>query len=326
MSATNEGGSCTMCKVEQGLNPFAQEELYCPSKVVNLLQNWKLKWRLYVRTSCQFGSQAAALSDEALLLIISNKDFFGGPPCFSFACEPYFLALSEFNCGGPLCSRRNLRLYGPRTDRDPCYFKATENLLHRHLILRNNDNISVSLPVLKVALRSFKPTAEGHIMGHVKLSFLLAPRVWFSIKNLILLFGDARFLRRPHFAIAMAKRSSCDPLARVCASFWYGCDNFSRLHLKFKPVVRHDNQYEQFKPARRLAWGKFLNTPNFKDSALWSNLVPPTLISQSQSYEYQNGNEYFAVNFEYFILDPTFACRPPPTLARIFLKFLNTNP
>lgn len=74
MSATGPGGSCSACKVEQGLNPFAEEA------VVLIVQGGEPSAELKAEMTAvrneqvaKFGPQAAELSDEALLLIISNK-------------------------------------------------------------------------------------------------------------------------------------------------------------------------------------------------------------------------------------------------------------
>lgn len=58
--------------------------------------------------------------------------------------------------------------------------------------------------------------------------------------------------------------------------------------------------------------GKVSDHPDFRRQVRWINISRSDQHPGSpNSYEFKNANEYFAVNFEYFLLDPKFKCRRP---------------
>lgn len=86
--------------------------------------------------------------------------------------------------------------------------------------------------------------------------------------------------------------------------------------------LTHAYDYNNNLPSQRI---DFLSSAGFKKGLLKSKNKNISPMRSADSYELTNSSEAFAVNMEYFLLDPEFACRKP-SMFNFFKNAFNEDP
>ncbi|MEN0057504.1 MAG: DUF4105 domain-containing protein [Bdellovibrio sp.] len=214
------------------------------------------------------------------------------------------------------------------------FIQTTEGLLPRGLDTGKSRYVDIRFEKMQGSLQDMlspqKAASEGAVMGFLEnIYFSSRPSKIVLNENLIYLVTDPSWSQARSYRHGKGARLAQATLLHEIAHFLDFNTSLSEDIQEDIRLCRQDSDslpkfFENCSEALSVRGG-ISGDPAFRKHIRWSQTQKSMSPRSPNTYEYENIHEFFAVNFEYFILDPEFACRRP-SLAQYFRKTLRIDP
>ena len=215
------------------------------------------------------------------------------------------------------------------------FLKDTENLLPTNLFTEEDLHIKIEFAPLKGSTQEIlAPGNSGAIVGYVT-PFSLSPKIILN-KNLLEILlnaqlGSQKSLRH-HNGHRLATATLLHETAHVIDFYSKRSPHLQReilecstVNTKNHSAIPKTKYFKNCNQALR-SKGRLSGNPDFLRRLRWDNVkLSEAHPGSPNQYEYTNQEEFFAVNFEYFLLDPQFSCRRP-TIYQQYQEVFQWNP